>query len=423
MAKKKQKKETIDLTTISPWRSDAARDLVIDTMFDSDPFKDFVKKEVLAHPDVNVHTVQELIALLDNLLQTNISSEESEANNDLVNQFAALTNYVDNAQASGLTYSKDNKPNPKALFWPDPTGELGEGSIYETLPVVENLGLVTKKTPIGSAGSCFAVEIARNLMDRKFNYVVKEKTCDPKTGTFIPGEDMDNPSIQYSCNWGILFNTPSFRQVAEKSFGVRDLPRVVLQVSEDPIIYTDPFRESVMFPSIESFEADYDNHIEASRSALSECEVFVITLGLNECWEFIPDGSVLSRNPRSRDIFGLLRHRTLTVQDNIDNIQAFIDIVRVHNPGLKLIISVSPVPFLATGRADKYHVVTANGHSKAVLRVAAQELAESNEGVYYFPSYEMVTTCIEKPWGPDQRHVSAEGVAGVMKLFDAMFVA
>ena len=74
-------------------------------------------------------------------------------------------------------------------------------------------------------------------------------------------------------------------------------------------------------------------------------------------------------------------------------LQRFLDVIRAHNPDLQLIVSVSPIPFLATGRADKYHVVAANCLSKAVLRVAAEEIVKRNEGVYYFPSYELVTTC------------------------------
>ena len=78
--------------------------------------------------------------------------------------------------------------------------------------------------------------------------------------------------------------------------------------------------------------------------------------------------------------------------------------------------------FLATTRADSHHVVTANAHSKAVLRVAAEEVVRSNRYVHDFPSYETVTECTSEPWDSDQRHVSRDAVSRVMALFDAMFV-
>ncbi len=45
-----------------------------------------------------------------------------------------------------------------------------------------------------------------------------------------------------------------------------------------------------------------------------------------------------------------------------------------------------------------------------------------NEDVYYFPSCELVTYCIENSWEPNQRHANREAVARVMELFDAMLV-
>ena len=96
--------------------------------------------------------------------------------------------------------------------------------------------------------------------------------------------------------------------------------------------------------------------------------------------------------------------------------------VRAHNPNLKLILTVSPVPFLATGRAETHHVVTANTHSKAVLRVAADIIVERNTDVFYFPSYEVVTVCSETIWTEDQRHIHPSAVAKVMETFDEMFL-
>jgi len=96
--------------------------------------------------------------------------------------------------------------------------------------------------------------------------------------------------------------------------------------------------------------------------------------------------------------------------------------LRTHNPDLTLIVTVSPVPFMATGLADEKHVVVANAHSKAVLRVVADEFVAANEKVHYFPSYEMVMHCLEKPWEPDQRHVRRDAVARIMTLFEQMFV-
>ena len=111
----------------------------------------------------------------------------------------------------------------------------------------------------------------------------------------------------------------------------------------------------------------------------------------------------------------------LTVDENLAYLETFLAILRRHNPGLKLIVTVSPVPFMATGLGATKHVVTANAHSKAVLRVVAEEFAGANDGVFYFPSFEMVMHCLEDPWEEDQRHIKRSAVARIMELFETMF--
>lgn len=133
------------------------------------------------------------------------------------------------------------------------------------------------------------------------------------------------------------------------------------------------------------------------------------------------DGTVMSRNPR-KNMYQLVKHKTLTVSENVNNIQRFFDIIKSHNADFKLIISVSPIPFLATGRANEQHIITANCHSKSVLRVAVDELVSKNADMYYLPSYELVTECTENPWEADCRHVTENTVKRVVSMFKEIFV-
>jgi len=334
-----------------------------------------------------------------------------------------IAKFVETMSATLDAYNPRTKPNPGAVFWPNPTRG---GSLFDTLPAVQKIDLVSKSTPVGSAGSCFAFEIAYNLQRRGFKYVVTEKGHRPEEGVFLDSHKPDDVYERFTSSYGILFNTPSFRQLAEKAFHERELPRLVSRRRTDDgqWMYADPYRENVFFSSVEAYAADYEKHRTAVREGFLKSEVFIVTLGLNECWEYVGDGSVISRNPSSsKALNAVLRHKVLTVDENIANIQRFIDVIRAHNPKFKLIISVSPIPFLATGLARTKHVVTANGHSKAVLRVAAEELVRRNKDVHYLPSFELVSSCIPDAWEPDQRHVKRSSVERVMALFDTMFVA
>jgi hypothetical protein len=393
----------------------------LDAIFRDASFKTFIREEIAAE-DASIDSQKDLIGFISARLAELISADPVSLGFTPSEQFAAVSAHQRRVQDNIETYSLDAKPNPSGVYWPNPTREAGQ-SLFNTLPYLQPLNLISKETPVGSAGSCFGEEIAYAFQKNGFNYVVTEHEDHDGKGVFFSGYDSSNPYSRFSANWGIIFNTPSFRQLAEKAFGLRTLPRVLFEqdLGGKPLI-GDPYREGVFFLSEEAYDANQASHIAAARDVFLKSEVMIITLGLNECWEFIPDGSVFSLSPRIADLMGLVRPKVLTVQENVDNIQAFIDIIREHNPTMKLIISVSPIPFVATARAKELHVIEANAHSKAVLRVAADELVRANKDVFYFPSYELVTTCMENPWTEDQRHVSRETVAKVMGMFNALYV-
>ena len=394
----------------------------LDAIFSDAAFKKFILKDIAAE-NISIDSQNDLIGFISARMAELISSDPATLGFTPSEQFDAINAHQRRVKDNIKTYSLDDKSNPDGVYWPNPTREAGQ-SIFNTLPYLKPLNLISKETPVGSAGSCFGEEIACAFQKNGFNYVVTEHEKHDGKGVFFSGYDSANPYSRFSANWGIIFNTPSFRQLAEKAFGLRTLPRVLFEqdLGGDKPLIGDPYREGVFFMSADAYDANQESHITAAREVFLKSEVMIITLGLNECWEFIPDGSVFSMSPRTAELMGLVRPKVLTVQENVENIQAFIDIIREHNPAMKLIISVSPIPFVATVRSQDHHVVEANTHSKAVLRVAADELVRANKDVFYFPSYELVTTCMENPWAEDQRHVSRETVAKVMGMFNAMYV-
>tara|TARA_R110000737_G_scaffold149296_1_gene178649 strand:+ start:4899 stop:7016 length:2118 start_codon:yes stop_codon:yes gene_type:complete len=337
---------------------------------------------------------------------------------NIIQALMDLANYQETFKASYDKYSPVNKPNPNAIFWPNPVHDKHPSSRFDQAPFVKKFPIMNIDTPIGSAGSCFAFEISKYFQQHGYNYVVTERNDNVNSGLVIDGYNPGDAIAKFCANYGILFNSPSFRQLAEKAFGLKSFKKILVESEHG--IYLDPYRENVFFRSQQAYLDDYQPHIDAVKASFLACKVFVVTLGLNECWQ-LHDGSVMSRNPRD-NMFQLVKHKVLTVAENVDNIQAFFDIIKAHNPDFKLIVSVSPVPFLATGRADEHHIVTANSHSKAVLLVAAHQLVSNNPDMYYLPSYELVTQCAEHAWCDDHRHVKTEVVERVVKMFEAIFV-
>jgi len=392
---------------------------LLKNIFSDDAYvTDMYQRIIEFDPTLNqVTDINKLMQLLKNSFKASIPWEGSLKSFDTRN-LLELAEFEESNIKSTICYNAQGKPNPNAIFWPNPTHPSAPQNKFEQLPYVIKHPIMTKETPIGSAGSCFAFEISKVLQQDKYNYVISERIDDPNSEVIVDGYKPGDNIVKFSANYGVIFNSPSFTQLAEKAFSKRKQQKLLAHVPGG--LYTDPYRENVFFKSVAAYEKDYDMHTQALKNTFLNCEVFVITLGLNECW-MLKDGTALSRNPKS-GMSHLIEHKVLSVAENVAYIQKFFDIIKEYNPKFKLVITLSPIPFLATGRANSHHVIEANTHSKAVLRVAAEELVQNNKDMYYLPSYELVTECSQNPWEADHRHVTHETVQRVIDMFKEMFV-
>jgi len=108
-------------------------------------------------------------------------------------------------------------------------------------------------------------------------------------------------------------------------------------------------------------------------------------------------------------------HALLSVGENVDNLERFYAKVRAANPDLRLVLTLSPVPLLATYQ-DR-HAVVADTVSKALLRVAIDEFSRAHPEVVYFPSYEIATRMPDWPYAADNRHIRRPIVERIMATF------
>jgi hypothetical protein len=157
-----------------------------------------------------------------------------------------------------------------------------------------------------------------------------------------------------------------------------------------------------------------------SVQAFNQLDVFIFTLGLTECWVSRLDGAAYPVAPGvAGGVFDPSRHEfvNFTVDEIVSDLKMFIRKLRLVNSSAKLILTVSPVPLAATYESS--HVLVATTYSKSVLRVAAEMVSRSNEKVYYFPSFEIITGNYNRGqyFGQDLRSVTEEGVDHVMSVF------
>ncbi len=159
---------------------------------------------------------------------------------------------------------------------------------------------------------------------------------------------------------------------------------------------------------------------------LRRTRIVVMTLGLVETWFDEWAGCYLNMTPIAimREMHpDRYRFEVTSFDQNAAALERAVSTLNAHgHPDVQMIVTVSPVPLMATF-SDR-DVVLANAYSKSLLRTVAEEAAAAHENVHYFPSYEIVTQSHrDLAWGEDGRHVRDEVVADIMSLFVATFVA
>ena len=149
-------------------------------------------------------------------------------------------------------------------------------------------------------------------------------------------------------------------------------------------------------------------------------DIFVFTLGLTEAWINSLDGSVYPVAPgiiTANTDLKQYRFINFDYDSVVADLMAFVDRFRGVNPAGKIILTVSPVPLIAT--AENRHVLCSTTLSKSVLRAAADKISSAYSFVEYLPSYEIIAGNFNRGtyFAGDLRTVTRDGVKHVMKVF------
>ena len=346
--------------------------------------------------------------------------------NDILNALNLYANYSNSSafhkgeldqrvQQTSFDSQRYNRSPKDLVFWPNPIHPDHPNSIYSTKPYTSRTPILDKSTKIVTAGSCFASELSLRLQRNHYNYLLSQ---DVNTNyPYSQSDSCEGTLPFFSSRYGILFNTPSLLQLAQRAFSTRVFKRIVL---ESKSLYWDPYREGISFDSKQDYLSDYPIHTDSLSYLLTNMDVFVFTLGLSEGWRFIDDKTFISRNPRITSLYPLIEFHKISLEENIACLKDFYKLVKTHNPSFKLILTLSPIPLIATGDTTQ-HVITANCEAKSLLRTAISQVTEAFSDIYYFPAYEYVTSCIKSPWAEDARHVSSSTADRVFDLFMDMY--
>lgn len=294
---------------------------------------------------------------------------------------------------------------------------------FELDPVVKTTFQINAGDKVATAGSCFAQHIAKALRASGFNYYVTE-TAPPGMST---EQAIRSNYGTFSARYGNVYTARQMRQLVDRAYGAFSPALNAWQRPDGKFV--DPYRPQIQeegFSTEQDIFASQRHHLACVRQMLEGLDVFVFTLGLTEGWRNLADGAVLPVAPGvSGGTWDPAQYEFVNFRSSevIEDMLYVIDRLRDLNPEARVILTVSPVPLIAT--YTEKHVLTATTYSKAVLRVAAEEISAARQNVAYFPSYEIITSnaTAHRYYEPDLREVSMLGVKHVMRVFFRHYVA
>jgi len=233
-------------------------------------------------------------------------------------------------------------------------------------------------------GSCFIEHIGRRLQALKFAWV-------------------DNP-------FGIIYNPLSMAS------GIRRLMAGDPVEAEDLFLHQElwhswDFHSRYSHPDKESALAGMNAAIRGAGDALRVADWCILTFGTAFAYRRVEDQRVVAN---CHKMPGAVFERYLPELDVlVADWKSLLSELRELNPGLKLLVTVSPVRHKSDGFVD-------NQRSKARLLLLAEELCRAYEGVYYFPAYEIMMDELRdyRFYASDMIHPGEQAIGYIWNRFE-----
>lgn len=244
--------------------------------------------------------------------------------------------------------------------------------------------LLRKGEPVAYLGGKLAAALIGPLGQAEFPPVLSDRRHPVLAD--IPPEDAEYEAFGHG--YGEVHSAREFRQLVERAARTF-APAEDRWRGEGRVV--DPFRPGLRYAaaSDQEFDVLQERHLNLVRSALRRAKTLVVSLSQSEVWESRADGAVFPRwTTAAGRYFDPEKHavRALTVEETVLDLAAAVRSLRALNPGLAIVLMISPEPQLAT--TYPAHVLAAGALGKAVLRIAMEAIA-GTEGVSYFPALEI----------------------------------
>ena len=237
------------------------------------------------------------------------------------------------------------------------------------IPVSERK--INHNDPVLLLGSCFSDQIGQRFLENKFKGLV-------------------NP-------FGVIFNPHSIFLLIETVLdGVSEISENEIRPGFVPEVW-EKFAQNLIFneglwhhlhlhsdfshPDRDTTYCQILSVLAKTADFLKHTDTLILTFGTAFAWRYLPAKEIVAnchKIPSENFQPFLIPLAAITGHG-----KKLIDKMLALKPGLRLILTVSPVRHTRSGLIE-------NGLGKAILRVACQELVEASLSVEYFPAYEIM---------------------------------
>lgn len=231
---------------------------------------------------------------------------------------------------------------------------------------------------IFALGSCFAESISERLLRSKFSVAT-------------------NP-------FGVLFNPLSIANAIERLSDTRAFAVCDIREGKEGFFSFDAHSSLDGKTHTEIF-ANLNKAVAQGSKALHEADWVILTFGT--AWVYEREGKVVANCHKQPAIE--FERRRLSVEEIVERYRTLFEGVLRDK---RVIMTVSPVRHLGDGLQE-------NSLSKAILRLAVEELVAKYENAHYFPSYEILIDDLRdyRYYADDLAHPSKMAVEYVWERF------
>ena len=279
---------------------------------------------------------------------------------------------------------------------------------------------ISAQDKIATAGSCFAQNLSNYVLNQDSRYLSYENH------PMVCSKDcaLNYGFNQYSCNYGNIYSPTQLYQLLNEA--ATNKPRFLFTKNQNQK-FIDLLRPSGQaFSTIDALKLNRLKHLKSVKMLLENATVWIFTLGLTETWFYKTIHNALPVHPGifSNESFDdSVFFKNLSYQNSLQSLMTVMELVRDFQPKAKFIFTVSPIPLNAT--YEHRNVLVSTYASKSILRAVCDYLSNNYTFAEYFPSFEIVTTHLNKKNPPfssaNPRQISNEMIQFVMSYFAKIY--